>query len=49
MAADVRSDPRWPHLTLDAVRALLPERHHAEVSRVRALPRYRASGTTAVW
>ena len=35
--ADLWTDPRWPHLTLDAVRAQLPEQHHAEVSRVRGV------------
>lgn len=30
-------DPRWPHLTLDAIRAQLPETHHAAVSQVRGV------------
>jgi hypothetical protein len=34
MAADLWRDPRWPHLTLDVVRAQLPEREYAAVSRV---------------
>lgn len=37
VAADLWTDPRWPHLTLEAVRAQLPERHHAEVSQVRGV------------
>jgi hypothetical protein len=31
---DLWHDPRWPHLTLEAVRAQLPPRHRAEVARV---------------
>jgi hypothetical protein len=34
VTADLWHDPRWPHLTLDAVNAHVAARHHAEVARV---------------
>lgn len=37
VTADLWQDPRWPHLSLDAVRAQLPERHHGAVARVRGV------------
>ncbi|QFU91821.1 ANTAR domain-containing protein [Amycolatopsis sp. YIM 10] len=35
--ADLWNDPRWPHLTLDAVRAQLPEQDLDVVSKVRGV------------
>ncbi|MGC7102854.1 hypothetical protein ACPZ19_50010 [Amycolatopsis lurida] len=35
--ADLWADPRWPHLTLDAVREQMPEQHLESVSKVRGV------------
>lgn len=37
VTADLWRDPRWPHLTRDAVRAQLPARHQDAVARVRGV------------
>lgn len=37
VTADLWHDQRWPHLTLDGVRARLPSAHHDEVARVRGV------------
>ncbi|AXB41351.1 hypothetical protein A4R43_01465 [Amycolatopsis albispora] len=35
--ADLWGDPRWPHLTLEAVREQVPDRHFDAVSKVRGV------------
>lgn len=37
VTTELWQDPRWPHLTLQAVCAQLPEEHHEVVSRVRGV------------
>ncbi|HEX4224926.1 MAG TPA: hypothetical protein VHZ97_21340, partial [Pseudonocardiaceae bacterium] len=44
VSADLWQDPRWPHLTMDAVCAQLPGHHHLAVSRVRG-----AAAVPGVW
>jgi hypothetical protein len=44
VTSDLWHDPRWPHLTLDVVRARLPEADHDAVARVRG-----AAAVPGIW